>query len=459
MANWENYLENHKSRFLNEMLDFVRIPSISALSEHAGDIQRAAEWVADRMNAADIEDVRILTTDGPPVVYGEWLHAPGKPTILIYGHFDTQPVDPVDLWSHPPFEPVVRDGRVYARGSSDDKGNMLIPIIAAEAMLKAEGSLPVNLKFFFEGEEEIGSGHLPNVIDAYQELLACDLVVSADGLQWREDQPALLVGFKGLCALQIDVKGPSMDLHSGIYGGTVQNPIHALVRLLDSMRSPEGKVWVQGFYDEVLPLTDADRSQIAAINHDEAEYKGQLGVDDLFGERDYTTLERAWARPTLEVNGIWGGFQGEGSKTVIPREAHAKITCRLVPDQDPHKILKQLAAHIESHTPPGVKIGFNPKAAPSPAYRIPDDHPGNQAAYAVLEEVYGQTPYYTRLGGTLPVCRLFLDKLDVYTVTVAFGLEDENAHAPDEFFRLSSFERGQRVYCKLLQRLSEQDGL
>lgn len=459
MANWENYLENNRSRFLDEMLDFIRIPSISALSEHAGDIQRAGEWVANRMDAAGIEGIRILPTGGPPVVYGEWLHAPDKPTILIYGHFDTQPVDPVDLWSSPPFEPVVQDGKVYARGSSDDKGNMLIPILATEALLKTAGSLPVNLKFFFEGEEEIGSGHLPDLIDAQKELLACDLVVSADGLQWREDQPSLLVGFKGLCALQIDVKGPNVDLHSGIYGGTVQNPIHALVCLLDSMRSPAGDVLVDGFYDDVVPLSAEDRDQIAAIGHDEIEYKEQLGVDRLFGEPGYTALERAWVRPTLELNGIWGGFQGEGSKTVIPSEAHAKITCRLVPDQNPNKILEQLTTHIEKYTPPGVKIGATPKAAPSPAYRIPDNHPGNQAAYAVLEEVYGKTPYFTRLGGTLPVCRLFLDKLDVYTVTFAFGLEDENAHAPDEFFRISSFEQGQKAYCKLLQRLSKQEGL
>ena len=376
MANWENYLESNKSRFLAEMLDFIRIPSISALSEHAGDIQRASEWVANRMNAAGIEEVRILPTNGPPVVYGEWLHAPDKPTILIYGHFDTQPVDPVDLWSNPPFEPVVRDGRVYARGSSDDKGNMLIPILATEAMLKAEGSLPVNLKFFFEGEEEIGSGHLPDVIDAHKELLACNLVVSADGLQWREDQPSLLVGFKGLCALQIDVTGPNVDLHSGIYGGTVQNPIHALVHLLDSMRSPAGDVLVEGFYDDVISLSAADREQIADIGHDETEYREQLGVNQLFGEPGYTALERAWVRPTLELNGIWGGFQGEGSKTVIPSEAHAKITCRLVPDQNPNKILEQLSIHIKKYTPPGVTISTTPKAAQSPAYRIPDESSG-----------------------------------------------------------------------------------
>ena len=459
MTNSENYLQKHMPRFLNELLDFLRIPSVSALSEHAADGQRAAEWVAERMQAAGISGVRCMPTGGPPVVYGEWLHAPGKPTVLIYGHYDTQPVDPVNLWSNPPFEPVVREGRVYARGASDDKGNMLIPIIAAEAMLNTEGCLPINLKFCFEGEEEIGSPHLERFIEDQHELLACDLVVSADGLQWGEDQPGLLISFKGSCALQIDVDGAKTDLHSGIYGGTLQNPIHALARLLASMRSSEGHIRVEGFYDDVIPLTDGDRAQIAAIPYDEADYKAQLGVDDLFGEPGYTTRERAWVRPTLEVNGIWGGFQGEGIKTVIPQEAHAKITCRLVPDQNPSKVIDHMTTHIEKHAPHGVKVTVRPERYAARSYQIPPDHPGNQAARAVLSEVYGKAPYYTRLGGTLPVCGLLLNRLGVYTVTFAFGLEDENAHAPDEFFRLRSFERGQIAYCKLLQQLSQQADL
>ena len=296
-------------------------------------------------------------------------------------------------------------------------------------------------------------------MDAHRNLLACDLVISADGLQWREDQPGLLIGLKGLCAVQIDAEGAKTDLHSGIYGGTVQNPIHALARLLDSMRRPDGEIVIEGFYDEVLPLTETERAHIAAIPYDEAEYKGLLGVDELFGEPGYTTRERAWVRPTLELNGIWGGFQGEGTKTVLPREAHAKITCRLVPDQNPDRIVKLLVAHVEKHAPPGVKMTVTQQCSPVPAYLIPEDHPGNQAAYAVLEEVYGKAPYYTRLGGTLPVCSFFLSKLDVYTVVFAFALEDENAHAPDEFFRLTSFERGQKAYCKLLELLSQQEGL
>ena len=318
----------------------MRIPSVSSLPEHKEDVARAGEWVATSVREAGLENVQILPTGGHPVVYGEWLRAPGKPTVLIYGHFDTQPVDPLNGWTHPPFAPVIEGDRVYARGASDDKGNMLAPILAVEALLKTEGKLPVNLKVLFEGQEEIGSPQLPSFIASNKDLLACDLVVSADGGQWESDQPNLLVGLRGICALQIDVRGPAHDLHSGGYGGAVQNPVHALVSLLASMRGPDGRILVEGFYDAVRPLADKDRDLIAAVPYDEAEYKERLDVDALFGEEGYTTLERTWARPTLEVNGVWGGFQGAGTKTVLPGEAHAKITCRLVADQDPQTILQ-----------------------------------------------------------------------------------------------------------------------
>lgn len=459
MAAWENYLEQHKIRFLSELVEFLRIPSVSSLSEHAADVERAGEWVAQRLRAAGMEGVCQLPCEGPPVVYGEWLHAPGKPTVLIYGHFDTQPVDPVDLWTNPPFEPVVRGGRVYARGASDDKGNMLIPILAIESMLETEGVLPVNVKVLFEGEEEVGSPHLSAVLEWNRERLACDLAVSADGFQGGEEQPILLLGFKGLCALQVDVEGTNADLHSGVYGGTVQNPIHALARLLDTLRSAQGQVLVEGFYEDVVAATPEERRQIAAVPFDETAYREQLGAGELFGEPGYTTRERAWVRPTLEVNGIWGGFQGEGMKTVIPREAHAKISCRLVADQDPEKTLQQVTTHLHTKAPPGVRVDVHLESAMASAYVMPADHPGNRAAHAVLEELYGCPPYHTRMGGTLPVCGLLLDLLDVHTVTFAFGLEDENAHAPDEFFRLDSFERGQEAYRLLLRRLAQQDGL
>ncbi len=457
MPTWETYLEENKARFLDELLDFLRIPSISALPEHADDVQQAAGWVARRLEEAGIERVQILPTGGHPVVYGEWLHAPGKPTILIYGHFDVQPADPYELWTHPPFDPTLVDGRIYARGATDDKGNMLVPILAVEALLKSEGAAPVNLKFCFEGQEEIGSPQLHKFMPAHKELFACDLAVSADGGQWSETEPNIYLSLKGVCGVQIDIKGAKTDLHSGTYGGTIQNPIHALVRLLDTMRRADGKILVEGFYDDVLDLSDEERAEIAKVPFNEVEYLEELGVDTPFGEPGYSTRERSWARPTLELNGIWGGFQAEGIKTVLPNEAHAKITCRLVANQDPVGIIEILTTHIQKHAPPGVETNVTPLGIRGKPYNIPADHPGNQAARAIHEEFYGKQPYYVRQGGSIPICGLFLDHLKVHTVNFGFGLEDERAHAPDEFYRLSSFELGQKAYCKLLYRLAEQE--
>ena len=453
MASWKNHLASHRSQYLEELIDFLHIPSISSLSDHADNVKEAGQWVAARLERAGIERVDVLSTGGHPVVYGEWLHATDKPTVMIYGHFDTQPVDPLDLWKQPPFDPLVVDDRIYARGASDDKGNMLIPILAVEAMLESEGTLPVNVKFFFEGQEEIGSPHLPAFIASHKELLACDLMLSADGNQWEEDQPALLIGLRGIAALQIDVQGAERDVHSGTYGGAFLNPIHGLARIIDSMRSPEGKILVEGFYDDVRPLSETDRAQISEIPYDETGYKAELGIDDLFGEPGYSTSERMWTRPTLEVNGIWGGFQGEGVKTVIPSKAHAKISCRLVPDQDPANIVERLKTHVEKHSLKGVKVTVRPVSSRAEPYLIPFDHPGNQAARAVLKALYGKEPYYARVGGSIPVCSLVKTHLNAYTVIFAFGLKDENVHAPNEYFRISSFERGQTAYCMLLNEL------
>jgi acetylornithine deacetylase/succinyl-diaminopimelate desuccinylase-like protein len=452
---WETYLEEQQSRYQEELLQFLSIPSISALPEHAVAVQEAASWVVDRLRAAGLENVQVLSTGGHPVVYGEWLHAPGKATVMIYGHFDTQPVDPLDLWTSPPFEPEIRDGRVYARGASDDKGNMLIPILTIEALLQAEGTLPVNVKFFLEGQEEIGSPQLPTLIANQRELLACDLVLSADGGQFSEEQPALLVAFKGLAGVQIDVRGARTDLHSGLYGGAVANPIHALVYLLDSMRSPEGKILVEGFYAAVLPLSAEDRAAIAAIPFDENTYKEGIGVDALIAEPGYTPQEHVAGRPTLEINGIWGGFQGEGIKTVLPNEAHAKITCRLVANQDPATIVDLLARHVQRYTPPGVQVTVRPLPGAAKPYLVPVDHWGSRAAEEVLTEMYGKAPYFMRIGGSIPVCELFHGMLGAYTVNFAFALWDEQQHAPNEFFRLSSFQRGQEAYGRLLHRLGK----
>jgi acetylornithine deacetylase/succinyl-diaminopimelate desuccinylase-like protein len=458
MTAWKNYLEANQDRYLKELLEFLSIPSISSLKEHKADVAKAGEWVAARLQAAGIENVQVLPTGGHPVVYGDWMHAPDKPTVLIYGHFDTQPVDPLELWTQPPFEPALKDNRVYARGASDDKGNMLAPILAVEALLSSESRLPVNVKCFFEGQEEIGSPQLPEFISANRQRLACDLILSADGGQWDEDQPALMIGLRGLCNLQIDVRAARSDTHSGTFGGTIMNPIHALVRLIDTMHTPQGAIAVEGFYDAVRPLTEPEQDQIAEIPFDEADYKAELGVDALFGEPGYSTYERAWIRPTLEVNGIWGGFQGEGVKTVLPGSAHAKISCRLVPDQDPAQILKLLTTHIEKHTPPGVKVALDLNPSTADPYLIPFDHPGNQAAADVHKELFGKEPYYARMGGSIPVCGIFLKELGAYTVNFAFGLKDENVHGPDEFFRLKSFSRAQLAYGMLLEQLSKYEG-
>ncbi|NLG49453.1 MAG: dipeptidase [Chloroflexi bacterium] len=455
MVDWRDYLEKNQPRFLGELIEFLRIPSISALPEHAEDVSHAADWLARRLAEAGVENAQVLATGGHPVVHGDWLHAPNKPTVLIYGHFDVQPVDPLGEWERPPFEPEVQDGRIYARGASDNKGNLMVPVLAVEALLRAEGSLPVNVKFFFEGQEEIGSPQLPAFIEQHRDLLACDMVLNADVSQWGENQPALLVGLRGACSMQIDVRGPNSDLHSGVYGGAVRNPVQALVEILASMLSPEGRITVEGFYDDVQPLSEEERAQIAAVPLDEAKYKRDLGVDALHGEPGYTTLERTWARPTLDVNGIWGGFQGEGAKTVIPREAHCKFSCRLVPYQDPDKIVRLLTDHVRRHTPTGVRVDVQQLSVCARPYLIPADHWGNQVAGAVLEELYGVRPLQIRMGGSVPICGLFQDVLGVYTIGFGFALEDERIHAPNEFYRVSSFRRGQLAYGMMLKRLAE----
>ncbi len=460
MSRYADYFAAERRRHIEELLAFLRIPSVSALPQHAADVQQAAEWTAARLDRAGVSGVRVMPTGGHPVVYGEWLQAPGKPTVLVYGHFDTQPADPVELWTTPPFEPAIRDGRVYARGASDNKGNMLVPILAVEAMLRVTGGLPLNVKFFFEGQEEIGSPQLPAFVAEHRDLLAADLVISSDSFLWAPDQPQLLIGLKGLAAIEIEVKGARSDLHSGLFGGAVPNALTSLVEILASMhqRRPgggAGRVAVEGFYDQVRPLSPEDRRRMAEVPFDEAAYAAELGVDTLVGEPEYTPVERLWARPTLEFNGLWGGFQGAGIKTVLPNEAHAKLTCRLVPDQDPREIVRLLTAHVERHRPPGVKVTVTRPPGNSWPYLMPADHPGNRAAHAVLTRVYGKEPYYARTGGTVPVIPLFLRELGAYTVGFGFASPDENFHAPDEFFRLESLDRGLEAYCAYLDALGE----
>jgi acetylornithine deacetylase/succinyl-diaminopimelate desuccinylase-like protein len=455
---WEAYLTEHRQRSLGEFLEFLRIPSISTLPEHAGDVQRAAEWLAARMARAGLERVEILPTERHPVVYGEWGHAEGKPTVLLYGHYDVQPVDPLELWTTRPFEPEMRDGRVYARGASDMKGNALMLLLAIEALLTTEGALPVNVKCFFEGEEEIGSPSLASFIESNRDRLASDLIVNADGLQLGEDEPALLIATKGLCGLEIQVRGPETDLHSGIHGGPVANPIRALARIIGSMHDADNRILVDGFYDDVVPLTDEERAQIKAVPFDEAAYRQEVGVADLVPEPGFSTLEHRWARPTLEFNGIWGGFQGEGNKTVLPAEANVKITCRLVPNQDPEKIKQLVIQHVEKHAPPGARVTIKPRAIGAHPYYVSANHWANRAAAAALAATYQKEPHHTRMGGTVPVLGLFERLLRVPIINLGFTLADENLHAPNEYFRLRSFERGQEVYARLLHNLGHAPG-
>lgn len=451
---WKDYLDREQDRFVSELIEFVRIPSVSAKPENLADVQRAAEWVASRLTAAGAENVEVLPTPGHPVVCGDWLHAgPDRPTVLVYGHFDVQPAEPFDLWSSPPFEPEVRDGRLWGRGASDDKGGMLIPILATEAMLKSQGLLPVNVRFFFEGQEEIGSPDMPDFVAANAHRLSADMIFSADGSQWAPDQPQIVEALRGLASVEIVVRGARSDQHSGMHGGGIANPAMALAQILASMKAPDGRITVEGFYDDVLPLTEDDRAAIAEVPFDAESYLAETGAPAEHGEPGYTTRERLWARPTLEINGLTSGWQGAGTKTVLPAEARAKITCRLVADQSPERIVEVLRAHVERHAPDGVTVDFEPGAASGKPFLVPRGHNSSVVAAQVLEEIYGRAPYRTRVGGSIPIMTMLREHVGVHATMFSFQHGDENLHAPDEFFRLDAFRRGQEAYCRLFERL------
>ena len=447
------YLRTHRSRHLAELLEFLRIPSISTLSEHRGDIRRAAEWVANRLSEAGLEHVEILETGGHPVVYGDWLHAAGAPTALVYGHYDVQPVDPLNLWETPPFEPSERDGKLYARGATDDKGQAFMHIKAVEALMRENGRLPVNVRFIVEGEEEIGSPNLMRFVGEHKELLRADLVVISDGDMFGPGRPSIQYGVRGLVALEIKVRTARGDLHSGLYGGMVPNANHALVMLLDSLRAADGKILVPGFYDQVRPLDDPERAAMAELGYNLESLKAAAGVSDEFGEPGFTLLERNWARPTLEINGMWGGFLGEGTKTVIPCVAHAKITCRLVPDQEPATVSRLVEEHLRRHAPRGaeVKVSGGHSARPS---MTPLDLPAMRAAAEALRRAWGVEPVFTRSGGSIPVVETFDTALGLKTIFLGFGLATENLHAPNEHFHLENFDTGLRALCEFYGLLS-----
>jgi len=448
------YLDATRERRLQRYMDYIRIPSISGIPAHAPDCRRAAEVLAGELSEAGLEHVETCETGGHPVVYADWLGAgPEAPTVLVYAHYDVQPVDPVELWSHAPFEPAVRDGRMLGRGSSDDKAQVQMHVRAAEAVLAIRGAFPVNLRYVFEGEEEASSEHLDAWLEANRGRLAADLAVISDTAFFDGNLPAITVGLRGICYAQIDVEGPTVDLHSGSYGGAVVNPATALCSIIAALKGPDGRVRIPGFYDDVVPLTERDREAFAGLPFDEAAWMAGMGVDALAGEVGYTTLERRSARPTLDVNGIWGGFTGEGPKTIIPAHAHAKVSCRLVAGQDPEKILAAIRAFVAEIAPPGVRVRVQDLGKGRPSL-TPIDHPATQAAARAIEATFGRAPLYFREGGSIPVAASFEAILGLPVVLLGFANPDSRAHAPDESMVMDNFETGIRTIARYWDELA-----
>jgi acetylornithine deacetylase/succinyl-diaminopimelate desuccinylase-like protein len=443
----EAWLDGRKAERLEDYLEFLRIPSIGVLSEHAGDMRRAAEWLAAALSRSGMEHVVVSSSGGHPVVYGDWLHAEGAPTVLVYGHYDVQPVDPLGSWHRPPFAPVVEAGRVFARGAADDKGQVHLHVWAARAWMATAGRLPVNVRYVFEGEEEMGSPHFEAWIDEHRRDLAADVAVISDSSFYEGNRPALTLGLRGLIYLQVDVSGPLLDLHSGTFGGLVQNPANALARILAALHQEDGRVAVPGFYDEVRDLSPTEREEFARLPFDEQAFAASIGLEGLFGEPGFGALERRGARPTLDVNGLWGGFQGEGSKTIIPADAHAKLSCRLVPDMHPRRTYELVRDAILAVPVPGAKVEVT--LLNSGWWTLVSvDHPVARAAARCLEEVFGQRPLVVREGGSIVAAASFDRILGLPVVLLGFSDPDDQAHAPNESMVLANYEGGLRTVIR-----------
>ncbi len=449
-----SFVDSSKDRYLSELKDFLAIPSVSSQKNHNPDMRRCAQWVSDHMRTVGMQNIQIFETKGHPIVYSEWMGAPGKPTVLFYGHYDVQPVDPLNLWTSPPFEATIRGENLYARGSADDKGQVFIHLKAIEAYMKNGGSLPVNLKMLVEGEEEVGSENLDDFVEGHKDLLKADLVLISDSSMFAKGVPSVCYGLRGLSYMEIEVTGPNRDLHSGSFGGSVHNPIQALSEMIASLHDKNGKIAIPGFYKDVRPLTKPERSAFKKLPWNDKRYAKELGVGTLYGEKGFTTLERLWARPTLECNGIWGGYTEEGAKTVLPSKASAKISMRIVPDQDSEKISKLFEKHIKKIAPKTVSVKVRAHHGGEPAI-TPIDSPGVQAAVAALEKGFGKKPLYQREGGSIPIVVQFKKILGLDTVLLGFGLPDENAHAPDEFINLDNFFGGVRTSVHFYSELPE----
>jgi acetylornithine deacetylase/succinyl-diaminopimelate desuccinylase-like protein len=441
MNNIIDFINTNRDRYVDELKAYLAIPSISALPQHQQDVRRCAEWTADALGRAGLQNVRLIETPGNPVVYADWLGAEGAPTILFYGHYDVQPVDPLDLWESPPFEATVRDGEIYARGAADDKGQIFMHFKAIEAHLSQNGRLPLNMKIILEGEEEVGSQNLDDFVKANKELLSADVVVISDSPMFARGVPSICYGLRGLVYFQIDLRGTKSDLHSGSFGGAVANPNMVLAQILAQMKDRGGRVKIRGFYDDVRELTQEERDAWKRLRFNERQYAKDLGAPRLFGESGYSTLERVWARPTFEVNGILGGFTGEGAKTVIPAVAMAKVSMRLVPDQDPDTIARLFEDYVKKVAPKTVELKVTRMHGGKP-WMTEFDNRFVQAAGRAIEKGFGKPPVFNREGGSIPVVATFQEILGLPSVLFGVGLPDENAHAPNEKLDLANFHGG-----------------
>jgi len=440
MQTWKEYQEKNKDRFLEELLDLLRIPSVSASSDHKEDMKKCAEAVKQRLLEAGAATAAVYPTDGHPVVYAEKIIDPSKPTVLVYGHYDVQPPDPLNLWKSGPFDPIIKEGRIYARGSADDKGQFYMHVKALEILTKTN-TQTTNIKFLIEGEEEVGSPNLEKFVAAHKDLLACDVILISDSSMISMENPSIDIGVRGLAYIQVEVTGPNRDLHSGVYGGAVANPATILARMIASCHDENNHITIPGFYDDVVEATPGERAKMAQAPFDEDEYKKDLGIQAVWGEKGYTTNERTGIRPTLEVNGIWGGYMGEGSKTVLPSKAFAKISTRLVPNQSSKKITEKLIAYFESIAPAGVTVKAEEHHGGEP-YMTPIDSNEYRAAAQAIAATFGKEPIPVRGGGSIPICALFEQVLGIKIVFMGFGLDSDNLHSPNEKYDLFNFYKG-----------------
>ncbi len=436
----KQYIEQHQERFLQELFELLRLPSVSADSRHKSDVRKTAELVRERLREAGADSVDLVETKGHPIVFGEKRVNPAAPTVLVYGHYDVQPPDPLELWHTPPFEPTVRDGKIYARGACDDKGQFYMHIKAFELLMK-HNALACNIKFMIEGEEEVGSDNLPLFVKTYRDNLRADVILISDTALISLDQPSITVGLRGLSYLEVEVTGANRDLHSGVYGGAVANPINVLAKMIASLHDQNGRVMIPGFYDRVQELSAAEREALNKAPFDLTAYKNELGIAEVAGEKGYTTLERTGIRPTLDCNGIWGGYTGEGAKTVLPSKAYAKISMRLVPDQHPAEITELFTRHFLSMAPPSVRVKVTPHHGGEPAM-TPTTSKAYKAAEEAFKEVWGKAPIPTRDGGSIPIVALFKKELGLDTVLMGFGLDSDALHSPNEHYGIQNFLLG-----------------